>query len=157
VTLLARRPRNARSRSSHEGRTVKLYEGGVVKRTLAPYVAVRRDASQSFPIPVRTNYGAVEWRHLPGEVRDVTEDDVRRMLLNPFYAIEIAPILAEPHDKMVSEDQWVAANAKLIQEIGAEAWLRGLLTVLKGDFVTGPTGTASDHVPQGNRAQRRRR
>ncbi len=84
----------------------------------------------------------------------MTEDDVRRMLLNPFYAIEIAPILAEPHDTMVSEDQWVAANAKLIQEIGAEAWLRGLLTVLKGDFVTGAAKTG-DHVPQGNRAQRR--
>jgi hypothetical protein len=88
-------------------------------------------------------------------MRDVTEDDVRRMLLNPFYAIEIAPILAGPHETMVSEDQWVAANVKLIQEIGAEAWLRELLTVLKGDFVTGPTGTASNHVPPGNRAQRR--
>jgi uncharacterized protein (DUF952 family) len=88
-------------------------------------------------------------------MRDVTEDDVRRILLNPFYAIEIAPVLAEPHDTMVSEDQWVAANAKLIQEIGAEAWLRELLTVLKGDFVTGPTGTASKHMPEGNRAQRR--
>ncbi len=85
----------------------------------------------------------------------MTEEDVRRMLLNPFYAIEIAPVLAEPHDTMVSEDQWVAANAKLIQEIGAEAWLRELLTVLKGDFVTGPTGTASNHVPHGNRPQRR--
>ena len=92
---------------------------------------------------------------MPGEVRDVTEDDVRRILLNPFYAIEIAPILAEPHDTTVSEDQWIAANAKLIQEIGAEAWLRELLTVLKGDFVTGPTGAAPNHVPQGNRAQRR--
>ena len=87
-------------------------------------------------------------------MRDVTEDDVRRILLNPFYAIEIATVLAEPHDTMVSEDQWVAANAKLIQEIGAEMWLRELLTLLKGGFVTGPTGTAN-HVPQGNRAQRR--
>ncbi len=49
----------------------------------------------------------------------MTEDDVRRMLLNPFYAIEIAPVLAEPHDTMVSEDQWVAANGKLIALQGA--------------------------------------
>jgi hypothetical protein len=82
----------------------------------------------------------------------MTEDDVRRILLNPFYAIEIAPTLAEPHDPMISEDQWVAANAKLIQEIGAEEWLRELLTVLKGDFVAKPS---ANHVPQGNRAWRR--
>jgi hypothetical protein len=87
-------------------------------------------------------------------MHEVPEDDVRRILLNPFYAIEIAPVLAEPHETMVSEDQWVAANAQLIQKVGAEAWLRELLTVLKGDFVTGPTGSAN-HVPWGNRKQRR--
>ena len=63
----------------------------------------------------------------------MTEDEVRRIMLNPFYAIEIAPMLAEPHDPMVTEEQWIVANTKLIEEMGTEAWLRELLAVLKGD------------------------
>jgi hypothetical protein len=78
-------------------------------------------------------------------VRAVNEDEVRRITLNPFYATEIAPMLAEPHDPMATEEQWIAANTKLIEEMGTEAWLREFLAVLKGDFIAappqGPTGS----------------
>ena len=56
------------------------------------------------------------------------------MVINPFYAIQIEPALAEPHEPLVSEDQWVAANVKVLEEIGAEAYLRSLLSVLKGNY-----------------------
>jgi len=62
-----------------------------------------------------------------------TEDDVRRVTMNPFYAITVAPIFCEPHETIVSEDQWVAANVRLIEEEGAEAYLRRLLDLLKGE------------------------
>jgi hypothetical protein len=65
-----------------------------------------------------------------------TPGDVNAMAINPFYAIQIEPSLAEPHEPLVSEDQWVAANIKVLDEIGAEAYLRSLLSVLKGNFPT---------------------
>jgi hypothetical protein len=58
--------------------------------------------------------------------------DVAAMLANPFYAIEIDPNLTVPHQPLVSEDQWVAANIQLIKELGAESYLRNLLSILKG-------------------------
>jgi hypothetical protein len=50
----------------------------------------------------------------------MSEDDVRRMLANPFYAITVAPIFCEEHEPIVSEDQWIAAAARDIEENGAE-------------------------------------
>jgi hypothetical protein len=63
-----------------------------------------------------------------------TEDDVRRLAMNPFYAITIEPELCEPHEPMVTEDQWVAANVRMIGDLGAEGYLRTLLDVLKGNY-----------------------
>lgn len=61
----------------------------------------------------------------------LTDDDVRRMLANPMYAIEIHPMMAEPHPTIVTEDQWIGASLATIKEEGAEAFLRTLLDVLK--------------------------
>lgn len=38
---------------------------------------------------------------------------------------------------MISEDQWIQANVQLIEKLGPTAYLRNLLVVLKGGFVTG--------------------
>jgi hypothetical protein len=58
------------------------------------------------------------------------------MLANPFYAIEIDPSLAGPHETIVTEDQWIAAATRSIEEDGAETFLRNLLSVLKGSYPT---------------------
>jgi len=63
--------------------------------------------------------------------------DVTGVIANPFYAINIDPVLAAPHGTILSEDQWVQANARLINELGATAYLRNLLVILKGGSVTG--------------------
>jgi hypothetical protein len=63
-----------------------------------------------------------------------TPGDANAMLGNPFYAIQISPVLAEPHEPLVSEEDWVAANTAVIEEIGPEAYLRNLLSILKGNF-----------------------
>lgn len=65
---------------------------------------------------------------------DWTPGDVAALITNPFYAINIDPRLAEPHDPLISEDEWIAANLKEIEEQGAEAYLRNLLSVLKGNY-----------------------
>ena len=65
-----------------------------------------------------------------------TEDNLQRIIINPFYAITIARSLTEEHDPAMSEAEWVQANASLIREMGSERWLRQLLDVLNGDIVT---------------------
>lgn len=60
-------------------------------------------------------------------------DELAAMLINPFYAIELSPKLVEEHELLVPEDQWVAANRRLLHELGEEAYLRKLLAVLKGE------------------------
>lgn len=63
-----------------------------------------------------------------------TVGDVARIAVNPFYAINIDQGLALPHEPMISEDDWIQANAGLIRELGPEQYLRNLLSVLKGDY-----------------------
>ena len=64
----------------------------------------------------------------------INTDPTTTMLMNPYYAITLYPGLFGEHPPMVTEDQWVAANTRLISELGTEAYLRQLLAVLKGDY-----------------------
>ena len=68
--------------------------------------------------------------------RDWTPADVNGIVANPFYAVNIAPALAEPHPPLIGEEEWIAANAKLIEDLGPEAYLRNLLSILKGNYPT---------------------
>jgi hypothetical protein len=63
-------------------------------------------------------------------------EDLQKIIANPFYAIEISPDMCQPHPPMISEDEWVRGNAKLIEELGAEKVLKLILENLKGNFVT---------------------
>lgn len=69
---------------------------------------------------------------------DWTPADVTGIIGKPVYAINIAPVLAEPHPLLISEEEWIAANAKLIENHGPEAYLRNLLSILKGNYPTAP-------------------
>ena len=68
------------------------------------------------------------------------------MLMNPYYAITLDPGLFGEHPPLVSEDQWVEANLRLISELGTEAYLRQLLAALKGDYPRQP-----DDIPASSR------
>ena len=59
------------------------------------------------------------------------QNDLREMLANPYYAVVINKALGEDHELLVSEGDWIKANAKLVEEIGAEEWLRRLLDTLR--------------------------
>ena len=56
------------------------------------------------------------------------------------YAIDIHPGLALPHDPIISEDDWVAANLRTIAEAGPEAFLRTIIDVLKGGYIASGDG-----------------
>jgi hypothetical protein len=66
--------------------------------------------------------------------QDWTPGDVASMVANPFYAINLDEGLALPHEPLISEDDWVRANVGLIEELGADAYLRHLLSILKGNY-----------------------
>jgi hypothetical protein len=68
-----------------------------------------------------------------------TDDNLRRIIINPFYAITVAPQLTEEHEPPMGEAEWVQANASLMGEMGSERWLRQLLDVLEGK-VAAPEG-----------------
>lgn len=56
----------------------------------------------------------------------------RALVANPAAAITVQAELAQPHEPVVTEGQWIAANRKLLAKLGDEAYLRLLLDVLKG-------------------------
>jgi len=64
--------------------------------------------------------------------------DAGHMVINPFYAINLSTDLFGDHEPLISEENWIAANARLIEQIGAAAWLERLLAVLQGDFPRNP-------------------
>jgi hypothetical protein len=93
-----------------------------------------------------------------------TEDNLQRIIINPFYAITVAPQLTEEHEPPLSEAEWVQANASLMREMGGERWLRQLLDVLNGDIVTAeevgfapPGGPFGYGVPGRSHPQRQRK
>jgi hypothetical protein len=61
-----------------------------------------------------------------------TEDSLQRIIINPFYAITVAPQLTQGHGPSMGEAAWVQANASMMREVGSERWLRQLLDVLEG-------------------------
>ena len=61
-----------------------------------------------------------------------TEDNLQRIIINPYYAITVALQLTEEHEPAMSEAEWVQANASLMREMGSERWLRQLLDMLEG-------------------------
>jgi hypothetical protein len=69
-----------------------------------------------------------------GIPEEMSTEDIRKMVCNPVYCLDqVAPWIAEPPGPIVPVEQWVAAGAKLIEEIGAEAYLRLLIQNLRGE------------------------
>ncbi len=66
----------------------------------------------------------------------IRPEHIQGILMNPFYAIEVARELVEEHEPRMSDKEWVTANTSLIQELGAERWLTQLLSLLQGKTVT---------------------
>jgi hypothetical protein len=69
-----------------------------------------------------------------GVLGEMSPEDIRKMVCNPVYCLDqVAPWIAEPPGPLVPVEEWVAASAKLIEEIGAEPYLRLLIQNLRGE------------------------
>ena len=53
--------------------------------------------------------------------------------MNPRHAVNIAPIFAQDHEPMMSQETWVQSNVLSIQEMSVERWLMQWLNILEGD------------------------
>lgn len=70
--------------------------------------------------------------------------DIARILVNPIYSIEIDPQLAFPHEPIISEEEWIQVNLRMIAEIGPEGFLRALLNILKGGWIASSSFGSDD-------------
>jgi hypothetical protein len=61
---------------------------------------------------------------------------IKRIFVIPFCCINFSPDLVGDHEPLTSTEVWVAANAKLIEQIGATEWLHLLLAELSDSRVT---------------------
>ncbi len=62
---------------------------------------------------------------------DLSADDVPAMLTNPFYAVTFAAHVFKKHGNLGSKEDWVAANAHTMKDIGSKTWLDEFL-----DFIS---------------------
>ena len=58
------------------------------------------------------------------------ERDAEKLLTNPFYTVTFAEHLFNRHSNLSSKEDWVAANAHIMKDIGTKEWLAELLNVL---------------------------
>jgi len=106
-------------------------------------MAAEDGASTPFPFFSRCQrialQGIVELNSIPKwkekGVPHFTEDNLQRIIINPFYAITVAPQITQEHEPPTGEAEWVQANVSLMGEMGVERWLRQLLDVLEGKVV----------------------
>jgi hypothetical protein len=63
--------------------------------------------------------------------KPLDENQLKETLVNPYHAITIDKSLSDDHEPIISVEDWVKANTKLIDEIGAEPWLRLLLDTIQ--------------------------
>lgn len=67
---------------------------------------------------------------------NLSRKDLQQICSNPFYCLpQIAEIFVQQHEPLITEENWISANVKLIEEIGSEKWLALLLDNLKGNYV----------------------
>jgi hypothetical protein len=55
---------------------------------------------------------------------------------DPFDAITVCRALCQQHPPLVTPELWVHANVRMLDEQRTEDWLRNLLAVLKGAYLT---------------------
>lgn len=68
----------------------------------------------------------------------LTVGELQRIIANPFYAINISPVMCVEHEPLTDEETFIKAGVKSIEENGAENFLRNLLENLKGNFIASP-------------------
>ena len=72
-------------------------------------------------------------------------EDLRRVVVNPFFAVNISRGLVGLHEPLTTKERWISANKRLIKQMGVEGWLALLLSVLEGNYVIKEEWTGGDN------------
>jgi hypothetical protein len=64
---------------------------------------------------------------------DSSDNSALELIANPFYAVIFASHIFKHHDSLGSKEDWVAANAFTMKDIGIKVWLDEFL-----DFLSQP-------------------
>ena len=67
-------------------------------------------------------------------MRPYTEDEIREIILNPYYAVNLKDSLFVNNSPQFAKEDWVLKNAELMSKIGIKTWLEKLLVVLSEDM-----------------------
>ena len=70
------------------------------------------------------------------ENNKLTIEELKLIIANPFYCTNIHPSMAELHEPLISEEEWIKAGVKSIEENGAEEFLKLLIKNLNGGYVS---------------------
>ncbi len=70
------------------------------------------------------------------EADGLTVENIKRIIANPFYCVgKMDETMCVEHEPLITEELWIKAAVKSINESGAEDFLRHLLENLKGNFI----------------------
>ncbi len=75
--------------------------------------------------------GASTWLTKLIEILSSEVDDKTYAVINPIESVLISARLQGQHKTIIDLKDWLSANIKLINEIGAEEWLYLLLNILE--------------------------
>lgn len=68
-------------------------------------------------------------------------EDLESILINPFYAITIHPGLFGEHAPIISKQEWVKVQKRLLEkEMTIDQWLARLLDILEGNYIMNENG-----------------
>jgi hypothetical protein len=70
-------------------------------------------------------------------VRPYTEDEIREIILNPYYAVNFRSDLFVKHTPQKAKEDWVNTNANLMSKIGIRTWLINFLDAISSDDYNG--------------------
>jgi len=63
--------------------------------------------------------------------KKMSEEEITKFLMNPYYAIDIHPSLFGEHEKPLSKWEREEGNRKVVEDIGLVNWLNGILNALE--------------------------
>jgi hypothetical protein len=76
--------------------------------------------------------GKEQWlKQLLSNLTTESTNDLGKMAMNPLHAVVISKDFQGEHEPIVTEQAWLAANNKLMDELGPDAWLWALLNILE--------------------------
>ena len=81
------------------------------------------------------------------ETEKWTESDVEKLFTNPFYCINFSDSLFGQHQPMITEEEWIRVQIKLIKDMGQEKYFKTLLDSIKNPLTSGDYPTTYGYTP----------